>query len=597
MEISMSIIRIQSIKSKIIILTVSFTLFTTILMASVSFIIFQFFLEKNIIQSTEFSLKMMMDGISSDIDELTHLSNWSRSNRQIANYLQSTEENTGPLAISTYERLKEEYQNSKIRDYYKRIVISNNDGRHLQIIGDTFDFYSTHIKSIETLDFFDSLLNANYIKWIGVIDDPLVISSTEQVIPVVRPIYASNENVQIGWSYITVSSRIITDHLKNYNIQKDSDLFITIDNLTYRIDGTTLTKINKPAKVTELDKDVTIYTGSSTSVITLDEKTQRTLVSHSSNLGWSLSQTISEQEFNMQREWYYKLLLLICLLILMLGSVLTIYLNKMINVPIKRIRHKMRNISHGDFSRDTTIEWKNEFGEIGKGINTLSSDIIQLMDKRVSDEKQKNELEYQILLSQINPHFLYNTLNSIKWMATIQNATGIAEMITSLSRVLKKVSKETNQTVSIRDELSILDDYFLIQQYRYGGIIKIHYDIEDEDLYNCKIIKFSLQPLVENAIFHGIEPKGEAGTISVSIKHHNESDIIIEITDDGIGMTQEQITKTLSGEMIGTNSFFKRIGISNVNQRIKYTYGDKYGLTIISELGMFTTMRIIIPKS
>ena len=592
----MGVVRIQSIKSKIIILTVSFTLFTTILMASVSFIISQFFLEKNIIQSTEFNLKMMMDGISSDIDELIHLSNWSRSNGQISNYLQSTEENTGPLAISTYERLKEEYQHSKIRDYYKRIVISNNDGRHLQIIGDTFDFYSIDIKNIENLDFFDPLLNADYIKWIGVIEDPLVISSTEQVIPVVRPIYASNEDLQIGWSYITVSSRIITDHLKNYNIQNDSELFITIDDLTYRVDGTTLTKTDKLEKVKELNKDVTIYTGSSTSVITLDEKTQRTLVSYPSNLGWSLSQTISEQEFNMQRQWYYKLLILICLLIIILGSVLTIYLNKMINVPIKKLQRKMRNISQGDFSKDGTIEWKNEFGEIGKGINNLSSDIIQLMDKRLSDEKQKNELEYQILLSQINPHFLYNTLNSIKWMATIQNATGIAEMTTCLSRVLKKVSKETNQIISIRDELSILDDYFLIQQYRYGGIIKIHYDIEREELYNCKIIKFSLQPLVENAIFHGIEPKGEAGTISVSIKHYKESDLIIEITDDGIGMTQEQIRKTLSGEMIGTNSFFKKIGISNVNQRIKYTYGNKYGLTMISELGKFNTMRIIIPK-
>lgn len=116
--------------------------------------------------------------------------------------------------------------------------------------------------------------------------------------------------------------------------------------------------------------------------------------------------------------------------IISLGCLLTILLNKIISQPIKRLSLKIDAIADGDFSRDSEIEWNHELGSIGRGINNMSENIVTLMDKRVADEKQKKDLEYQILQSQINPHFLYNTLNSIKWMATIQNATGIADMTT-----------------------------------------------------------------------------------------------------------------------------------------------------------------------
>ena len=138
----------------------------------------------------------------------------------------------------------------------------------------------------------------------------------------------------------------------------------------------------------------------------------------------------------------------------------------------------MQEISNGNFSYEAAIEWNNEFGEIGKGINSLSTNVVQLMEHRIAVEKQQKELEYQVLQNQVNPHFLYNTLNSIKWMATIQNATGIAEMTTALSRLLKSISKGTRQVIPIREELELLKNYILIQQYRYGGIITVTYKIE-----------------------------------------------------------------------------------------------------------------------
>ena len=223
-----------------------------------------------------------------------------------------------------------------------------------------------------------------------------------------------------------------------------------------------------------------------------------------------------------------------------------------------------------------------------------------LLDKKVSDEKQKKDLEYQILQSQINPHFLYNTLNSIKWMATIQNANGIADMTTALARLLKNVSKGTASFITLKEELDLVKDYFLIQQYRYGGSVTIDYQIESEDLYQCRIHRFSLQPIIENALFHGIEPAKTTGHIIVSAQTELEEDkkiLKIDITDNGIGMTQEMINKVMQNDTDGVNNteFFRHIGISNVNKRIQHDFGPEYGITITSEPLEFTTMSIRIP--
>lgn len=560
------------------------------------------------VQSTEFSLQLIMDSISSDLNELTYLTKWCGSNKNITDYLEVSPVNTSEITLEAYDRLKEEYQNSKISEFIKRIMISNYNDGYIQIIGKAYDFYNSDPKAIEELDFFNELLLFDTLKWIGFCQDPLVKSKAEQVIPVVRPIHSSYNSSHIGWCYITVSAKIITSQFKNYSIPNDSSVFITVGGITYEIKGDSLIEVPDNSNFSEY------ISGKKKDKATFVQKTmdynddKRTIVIYPSSIdGWYLSQILSQEQLSEQRNWYYIILFVSCFVVILLGTLLTFYLNHIINIPIKKIRHKIKKISSGDFSPDNSIEWNNEFGEIGKGINILSHDVVNLMDKRIADEKQKNELEYQIRLNQINPHFLYNTLNSIKWMATIQNATGIAEMVTALASLLKKVSKVDRSVTTIQDELAALDDYFLILKYRYGGIISMEYNIESEELLQCQILRFSLQPLVENSIFHGIEPKEESGTILISIRRsvasniHDEakdkvSYIVIDITDNGVGMTKEQIERTLSGTAGTSSTFFKKIGISNVNSRIKYTYGEQYGLSIDSEVGKYTKITMVIPE-
>lgn len=206
-----------------------------------------------------------------------------------------------------------------------------------------------------------------------------------------------------------------------------------------------------------------------------------------------------------------------------------------------------------------------------------------------------------MLLNQINPHFIYNTLNSIKWMASIQGADGISEMTAALARLLRTISKGSQLLIPIRDELSFSEDYFTIQNYRYGGTISLHIHIMDEDIYDCQIIKFTLQPLLENAIFHGIEPKGGTGLITIKAAFCNsdipgcEHNIRIDITDDGVGISNEKAEQLLSQEKNSNANFFKEIGISNVQKRLQYEFGEQYGISVQSVTGEFTTMSILIP--
>ena len=209
------------------------------------------------------------------------------------------------------------------------------------------------------------------------------------------------------------------------------------------------------------------------------------------------------------------------------------------------------------------------------------------MEKRIDDEKEKKDLEYQILQSQINPHFLYNTLNSINWMATIQGSPGIAEMTTALARLLRQVSKGSSSMITLEEELALVKDYFLIQQYRYGGGITIEYEIESQELYQCLIHRFSLQPIVENALFHGIEPKGSTGKILVKAwtdTGEGKKDLRISITDNGVGMSREAIEKVLEQKPAKKSAdFFRQVGIANVNQRIRHQFGGSYGISIDSQ--------------
>ena len=199
-----------------------------------------------------------------------------------------------------------------------------------------------------------------------------------------------------------------------------------------------------------------------------------------------------------------------------------------------------------------------------------------------------------MLQAQINPHFLYNTLDSIKWIATVQKNTGIVQVVTALSSLLKNMAKGFNEKVTLRQELDFLENYIVIEKIRYIELFDVETQVDDEALYQAKIIKLTLQPIVENSIFSGIEPSGRFGLIRIHAWQEGTS-LCVSVEDNGIGIEPENIEKLLTDTSKITKSTMSGIGLPNVDRRLKLVYGEEYGLSIESEPGQYTRVTIRLP--
>lgn len=263
-----------------------------------------------------------------------------------------------------------------------------------------------------------------------------------------------------------------------------------------------------------------------------------------------------------------------------IGLIITNYITK----PIHKLIARIRRISENDFSVDPSSEARDdEIGEVFKVINEMSISIDRLLKENAEQNEQKKNIEIDLLQSQINPHFLYNTLDSIHWMAVIQKNPGICSITRCLSNLLKNMSKGFSQKISLREELSLLEDYTTIQSIRYLETFELINHI-DESLLHYSIVKLTLQPLVENAIFHGIEPSGVYGTITLDA-WEEEDFLLISVTDTGVGMTEQEITQAMEATNNRERHSMNGIGIGNVHKRLQLVYGPPCGLTITSGKG------------
>lgn len=603
----------KTIRGKIITCTGAFTIIIAVITVTICYCVFQTFLIRNQIQSAEYNLQVVSHNVSANMDNIINFNEWCTSNPEISRYLDAFKNQTKMpsissdhaylrmMALNAYDRLKEEYRNTYSHNYIARVIISPlNCWNYLQISDTSSSLTPKAADIIHNTDFFEELYGANDYLWPGLEKDPFSSLESSMILPVIRPVYNQYNSEIVGWTYFAISDQLIRSYLDSFPQDDGSHLYITIGSRSYLYEDGIFKETLLTCQILEDISSNTI--NSQASLVKFPDGSKRRVVTCPlSDRGWTISLVLSEKNYNTQTQVYLLLVGIIGVTIFVMAFLLVYMLNRTISQPVKKLKGTIDRISHGDFTRDSSIEWEDELGVIGRGINQMSEDVVSLMEKRVTDEKQKKDLEYQILQSQINPHFLYNTLNSIKWMATIQNAPGIAEMTTSLARLMKNVSKGTASLIPLKEELDLVKDYFLIQQYRYGGSISIEYQIESEDLYQCRLHRFSLQPMVENALFHGIEPKGCVGKVIIKAEKtegpNSSPALKISVTDNGIGMTEDTISKILTGEASPSADFFKQVGINNVNKRIQYDFGPDYGIHIESQPGEYTTVIIILPYS
>jgi sensor histidine kinase YesM len=215
-----------------------------------------------------------------------------------------------------------------------------------------------------------------------------------------------------------------------------------------------------------------------------------------------------------------------------------------------------------------------------------------LIHEEYQRELSQVRTELQLLRQQINPHFLYNTLDSIRSVADSKNEHSIGEMASLLARTLRYGTSTPDELVTIRREIECLEDYIRLQQLRYQDRVRFHLHI-DKALYDTLILKLVLQPLVENSLYHGISSLPENGTITVLGAREGEA-IVFRVIDNGVGIAAENLER-LRGYIRGENEDFNSIGLKNVNRRIQLYYGDNYGIIIESNKEIGTMIIVNLP--
>lgn len=259
-------------------------------------------------------------------------------------------------------------------------------------------------------------------------------------------------------------------------------------------------------------------------------------------------------------------------------------------LPIYRLVNSMQEQKRRDFSGRVLVEGTDEIRELSQTYNDMILDLNRHIKKVVETERAKRTVELHALQMQINPHYIYNTLASIKWLIMQGNSRNSVETIDAFIALLRNTISNADEFITVRQEEENLRNYVKINQTRYGSKVHVEFYIEEECM-EAEIPKLSLQPFIENAFFHAF-PNERRGTINVLI-HRRENLLHIEIADDGIGMTKERLDSMMSGGR--KKEHFTGIGIQNIDERLKLIYGSRYGVQMDSQEDCGTTVSIEIP--
>lgn len=266
---------------------------------------------------------------------------------------------------------------------------------------------------------------------------------------------------------------------------------------------------------------------------------------------------------------------------------------------VENFRAQMQKAAEGNFQLEEKLGGSDEISDLYDYLGTMIFQIQRLLAEiyreRLHAERltiQQKDAEFKMLASQINPHFLYNTLETIRMRARKSRQYDIEELVRMLAKIMRSTLQAGSSEVAIQSEAELVEHYLKIQQYRFGERIQYHIHVE-EDLKGVFILPLIMQPIVENSIIHGLEGKEGVGTIDIRIAGQ-DGKTAITIGDDGLGMNTEKLERLRRG----LNSYSengKHIGVSNVHQRVKLKYGDDYGVTIDSVEGSYTKVEILLP--
>lgn len=582
---------IKSIKVKIIF----YTSICLIIFGLISNLFIYNYLNNIVLKKVEHIVQMDIDSVSdnisknlSDMLDLTILCSSDINTMDVLYYKDTETPKAKRDSVTVQDTLTSYLKGSSISKYVLKLCVFNDSGLIIQAVTPYIGGIRDYPEIISSKLFqnvkLEGLENNIFTKVY-----PSITESHMPCLPIIYPIYDIGTLKINGYLYAEFDLRILTDTLSLYG--DFNNLFLTTSSDEKILLNDAL-NLNPNVLIDQIRDDK-----SDNKLKTYNIQGTTYLVSETplKVADYKLYSSVKLSDLYIEGKNIFFMMLVVLGTSIIIATITLVIISTSITSPIKKLISKIKKISkNGDFSYDPEIEAsEGEIGEIGKVVNEMSANIKKLLEQTVEITNQKKNYEIAMLQSQVNPHFLYNTLNSIHWMATLQKNTGICNITNSLTNLLKNMAKGFSDKIPLEEEISLLEDYISIQSIRYMETFEFINNI-DESFSRFKIVKLTLQPIVENAIFHGIEPKGTYGTITLAAEKFSDY-IVISVTDNGVGMTSEKQESLLRSDKAEHKSSLNGIGIFNVDNRLKLIYGDTFGLTIESVKDEYTKVSVKIP--
>lgn len=479
---------------------------------------------------------------------------------------------------------------AEAKNYMDDFLMYNTDISNLSIFslkGKTF--ISTSKDKYEANDVLEQAWFERAVKEpsLHFFSNPYIINNEYRIL--VSKVMSHNRGTDKALAMIELDSQVMINLAKNTNLGIDGRIIIVDDdsNIVYA----SINEYSNQATIIETINHIVIGTSNAT----LNGKKMAVTVDTINNTKWKIAIFINIDKAQTVKETYIYFLALFVIVTVLITTAILSYISKRISNPIRDLEKAMRKIENSDFLNveevDTTDISQIEVASLSENFNKMMIRIKELMDKVVIEQNAQRESELKALQNQINPHFLYNTLDSIVWLVENNKNKEAAQMVVSLAKLFRISISRGRNIITVNDEIEHAKSYLIIQSYRYADAFKYEFDVDDKVL-EYTTMKLILQPLIENAIYHGLKNRIDEGLIKIGA-HIVDDKIVFTVSDNGYGMKEEKISELYRN--FENPNLNDGVGIKNVYLRLRIYYGVEANLKIDSELDEGTTIIITIP--
>lgn len=491
-------------------------------------------------------------------------------------------------ALNNYETEDKSLRNN-INDYLSQFTNFQSNISSIYLLdyegnkyySESYLYKGLNLSDVKKSSLYEELLNKDGEYILKYNCGGLIKETDRNYVSLLRVVNNINTQEPMGIMIINIDEDNFFDSDTNSNDKFSTKIFIRDGENNF------ITKDSNREILSKLENEINYSIGNGT--ITKKLEKSNYIVSNVSveGINWSIV-SVSSYSRLLEQNQYVKYILVYFLLfsfaLIVLGAVI---ISKFITGPINKLCESMNDVGDGKFSLVNIKTYNDEIGQMKNRYNGLIIEITELMKKIKENEEKKRQIELDLLMSQIKPHFLYNTLDSINSLALSGESKKIYKMIKSLGKFYRVSLNEGNNIISVREEIDTIKNYLIIQEMRYGELLDVEYNLDDS-CNEYRIIRLVLQPLVENSIYHGIRNKEGKGKIVIST-YEDEESIYLSVEDNGLGIKKSKIEDIYNNKGIG-------VGLRATKERLRIFYGDKFKFKIESKLGVGTKITIKIPK-